>query len=126
MPLYSGKVTVTVTRTYHIVLETEVGPGTSHTAEPKVAFDQIRYFALGMKQADLDALEATPEQAGCYEGEETTVVDVWDVREEEEDEEEVVLEREAQLEAEDHAWGEWAARDPEAAEAAARRLTEEE
>ena len=123
MPKYSGKVTVTVTRTYEIVLETEVGPGNASVAgEPKVAFDQIRYFALGMKQADLDALEADPMHAGSYQGEETTVVDVWDVREEPEDEEEVILERERMMEREDQAWGEWAAHDPEAAERAATDL----
>lgn len=119
MPRYSAKATITITRTYQVILETDVDNAPSVVQEPKVAFDQIRHFALGMKQADLDALERTREQAGCYEGEETTVVDVWDVREEEEDEEEVILQREAQLEAEDHAWGEWAAHDPEAAERAA-------
>ena len=112
---YSGKVTVTVTRTYTIILETDVGLVDSVAGEPKVAFDQIRYAALGMKQADLDALERDPMHRGSYQGEETAVVDVWDVREEPEDEEEVILEREAMRDREDQAWGEYGAHDPEGA-----------
>jgi len=123
---YDGRVKVTVTRTYDIILETEVGPGTAHSQEAKVAFDQIRYYALGMKQADLDALDSTTMQAGCYQGEETTVVDVWDVREAVEDEEEVVLEREAMAEAEEASYAAWATQDPDAAERHAAEMATEE
>jgi len=114
MTHYSAKVKLTVTRTYDVILDTLV-TGVQSGPEADAAREQIRYEALGMKQADLDALDETVAQAGCYQGEETTVLDVWDVREEVPDEEDVIVSRINREDASHQGFAEWAAQDPDGA-----------
>jgi hypothetical protein len=118
---YDARVTVTITRTYTTVVETD----DLLFRDRAEAEAWIRHHALGLKQAQLDLLVDADE--ADYEGEETTVVGVADA-EEVEDDEAALAAREARVaRAEDEAFAEWAARDPEgAAREAERRLDEEE
>ena len=71
MPAYDAGVQVSVTLTYHVLIEVEA-------ATPEEAEEKIRWQALGLTRQDLDRL-CDGRGSNQYEGSETTVLEVGQV-----------------------------------------------